>query len=121
MNALSRRPQAASQASLLALSEWQEKERLALNCAVDEQGCLLDNLTLELRVHPPEVHVDNVGDARSTVITVDTANRPGTLVFVSPPAEPQPRATCTSAGRRPKRPLRPRCRLSNTSPSWACA
>jgi hypothetical protein len=68
--------------SLLALSEWQEKEKQALNCAVDEEGCLLDNLTLELRVHPPEVHIDNSGDPTSTVVTIDSANRPGSLVFV---------------------------------------
>lgn len=68
--------------SLLALNEWQEKEKQSLNCAVDEEGCLLDNLTLELRVHPPEVHIDNAGDPHSTLITIDSANRPGSLVFV---------------------------------------
>lgn len=72
-----------SSSSMLALSEWQEKEKQSLNCAVDEEGCLLDNLTLELRVHPPEVHIDNAGDPVSTVITIDSANRPGSLVFVS--------------------------------------
>lgn len=69
--------------SLLALSDWQEKEKQALNCAVDEEGCLLDNLTLELRVHPPEVHIDNAGTSQSTLVTIDSANRPGSLVFVS--------------------------------------
>lgn len=68
--------------SLMGLSEWQEKEKQALNCAVDEEGCLLDNLTLELRVHPPEVHIDNAGDPNSTIVTIDSANRPGSLVFV---------------------------------------
>lgn len=68
---------------MLALSEWQEKEKQAFNCAVDEEGCLLDNLTLELRVHPPEVHIDNAGDPHSTLVTIDSANRPGSLVFVS--------------------------------------
>ena len=67
----------------MALSEWQEKEKQSLNCAVDEEGCLLDNLTLELRVHPPEVHIDNAGDSNSTLVTIDSANRPGSLVFVS--------------------------------------
>lgn len=81
MNSL-QRPVRASP-SLLALNEWQEKEKLNLHCAVDEQGFLLDNLTLELRVHPPQVHVDNSGDARSTVVTIDSANRPGSLIFVS--------------------------------------
>ena len=64
------------------LNEWQEKEKHALNCAVDEEGILLDNLTLELRVHPPEVHIDNIGDDKYTIVTIDSANRPGSLVFV---------------------------------------
>lgn len=68
--------------SLMALTEWQEKEKNALNCAVDEEGCLLDNLTLELRVHPPEIHIDNAGDPNYTIVTIDSANRPGSLVFV---------------------------------------
>jgi hypothetical protein len=46
---------------------------------------LLDNLTLELRVHPPEVHIDNSGDPHCTLITIDSANRPGSLVYVSCP------------------------------------
>ena len=68
--------------STMNLNEWQEKEKNALNCAVDEEGILLDNLTLELRVHPPEVHIDNVGDDKHTIVTIDSANRPGSLVFV---------------------------------------
>lgn len=77
------RGSSARLSSLLALSEWQEKEKYAFNCAVDEEGCLLDNLTLELRVHPPEINIDNSADEKSTVITIDSANRPGSLVFVS--------------------------------------
>jgi hypothetical protein len=70
--------------SLLALAEWQERERenACLRGAVDEQGLLLDSLTLELRCHPPEIGVDNVA-GRSTVVTIDSANRPGSLIFVS--------------------------------------
>ena len=84
MNSLLYKPGGVkSSASLLALSEWQEKEKQSLNCAVDEEGCLLDNLTLELRVHPPEVHIDNSGDPQSTLVTIDSANRPGSLIFVS--------------------------------------
>lgn len=67
---------------MMNLNEWQEKEKNALNCAVDEEGILLDNLTLELRVHPPEVHIDNLGDEKHTIVTIDSANRPGSLVFV---------------------------------------
>ncbi|RMZ54343.1 hypothetical protein APUTEX25_001501, partial [Auxenochlorella protothecoides] len=40
-----------SSPSLLNLADWQEKEKVnPVNCAVDENGALLDNLTLELRV-----------------------------------------------------------------------
>lgn len=83
-----------------------------LNCAVDENGDLLvsalcyiivycvcfvhvpgessnprahalqDNLTLELRVHPPEVIVDNKAHDRYTVVTLTSANRPGSLIHV---------------------------------------
>ena len=80
---LSRRLQARTP-SLLALSEWQEKERsLQLQSAVDEDGDLLDNLTLELRVHPPSIEVDNFGHDKFTVVTIDSANRPGSLIYVS--------------------------------------
>jgi len=43
---------------------------------------LVEYATLELRVHPPEVSVDNTVDESATVIAVDSANRPGTLVEV---------------------------------------
>ena len=42
----------------------------------------MEYATLELRVHPPEVSVDNAADDNATVIAVDSANRPGTLVEV---------------------------------------
>jgi hypothetical protein len=111
--------------SLLALSEWQEKEArnqlqvraapvapptachavarrrscapaaqhpptaAAAAClawaqsAVDEDGSLLDNLTLELRVHPPSIEIDNSAHDRWTTVTIDSANRPGSLIYVS--------------------------------------
>lgn len=70
--------------SIVNLADWQEKEKRNLSkVAVDEQGFLLDNLTLELRVHPPEVNVDNGLHETATVVTIDSANRPGSLVFVS--------------------------------------
>jgi hypothetical protein len=86
--------------SMLALNEWQAKEKGALNCAVDEEGCLLDNLTLELRVHPPEIHIDNASDPASTVVTIDSANRPGSLVYVSAGDNLDARAAA-AAGPRP--------------------
>ena len=59
-----------------------------------------DNLTLELRVHPPEVTVDNTSHEKWTVVTIDSANRPGSLIHVRrrPPARPPPPAG------RPRRP-----------------
>lgn len=43
---------------------------------------LLEYEALALRVAPPEISVDNVSRAAATVITIDSANRPGTLVSV---------------------------------------
>ena len=49
--------------------------------AKDENG-MLEYATLELRVHPPSVKIDNTLEEGSTVVIVDSANRPGTLVEV---------------------------------------
>ena len=48
---------------------------------LDENG-MLEYATLELRVHPPSVKIDNTLEEGSTVVIVDSANRPGTLVEV---------------------------------------
>jgi hypothetical protein len=48
--------------------------------AVNKDGDLLDYETLELRVHPPNIQV-KVED-NETLITLDSANRPGTLIEV---------------------------------------
>ncbi len=62
----------------------QEKEaRNQLQSAVDEDGSLLDNLTLELRVHPPSIDIDNHSHEQWTTVTIDSANRPGSLIYVS--------------------------------------
>lgn len=71
-----------SKASLLELEQWQSLEKVNCSCAVDANGLLLDNLTLELRVHPPEINIDNLIDEKSTVVTIDSANRPGSLIYV---------------------------------------
>ena len=61
----------------------QEKEaRNQLQSAVDEDGSLLDNLTLELRVHPPSIEIDNHSHEQWTTVTIDSANRPGSLIYV---------------------------------------
>ena len=73
--------------SLLTFNEYRDSETKA-KTSVSTEGLLLEYETLELRVHPPNVVIDNdVYDDR-TVITVDSANRPGTLVEVRPPAWP---------------------------------
>mmetsp|Transcript_5236 Transcript_5236/g.15749 ORF Transcript_5236/g.15749 Transcript_5236/m.15749 type:complete len:589 (-) Transcript_5236:163-1929(-) len=48
---------------------------------LDENG-MIEYATLELRVHPPSVKIDNTLEDHSTVVIVDSANRPGTLVEV---------------------------------------
>ena len=55
--------------------------------AVAPDGALLEYETLELRVHPTNVVIDNETREDSTLITVDSANRPGTLVEVGPKCE----------------------------------
>ena len=72
-----------SSASLANLETWASAERTPGASAVDDDGCLLDNLTLELRVNPPTVDIANDAHERWTVVTVDSANRPGSLIHVS--------------------------------------
>ena len=48
--------------------------------AVNKNGDLLDYETLELRVHPPNIQI-KVED-KETLITLDSANKPGTLIEV---------------------------------------
>ncbi len=45
-------------------------------------GTLLEYETLELRLNPPQIEIDNNLYEDVTVITIDSANRPGTLVEV---------------------------------------
>ena len=49
-----------------------------LQCA--EPGCVAQ--TLELRVNPPNINILNPEGSSITHVTVDSANRPGTLVEV---------------------------------------
>lgn len=50
--------------------------------AVNKNGVLLDYETLELRVHPPNITVKI--EENETLITLDSANKPGTLIEVRP-------------------------------------
>lgn len=69
--------------SLLSFDEYKEREsKSSLSTAVTPEGSLLDRTVLELRVNPPNVEIDNTSYETATIITVDSANRPGTLVEV---------------------------------------
>ena len=70
--------------SLIAFSDYRESEaHNDLQTSVSDSGELLEYETLELRVHPPNINIDNDYDPTCTLITVDSANRPGTLVELS--------------------------------------
>ena len=72
--------------SLIAFSDYRESEaRNDLQTSVSNSGELLEYETLELRVNPPNIDIDNNYDPSCTLITVDSANRPGTLVEVPRP------------------------------------
>lgn len=79
---LLRSPYMPRAGSLASFTEWQQTEQQNTS-SVSREGELLEYETLELRVHPPNICIDNKADDTSTVITVDSANRPGTLVEVS--------------------------------------
>ena len=70
--------------SLIAFCDYRESEaQNDLQTSVSCSGELLEYETLELRVNPPNIDVDNNYDPSYTLITVDSANRPGTLVEVT--------------------------------------
>eukprot|EP00878_Enallax_costatus_P041610 GHUV01048434.1.p1 GENE.GHUV01048434.1~~GHUV01048434.1.p1 ORF type:complete len:220 (+),score=65.20 GHUV01048434.1:1204-1863(+) len=67
------------------LASWDKYRELELQLkqnAVTEAGDLLEYETLELRIHPPNVRIDNESHEDKTVLIIDSANRPGTLVEV---------------------------------------
>lgn len=67
------------------LASWDKYRELELQLkqnAVTEAGDLLEYETLELRIHPPNVRIDNESNEDKTVLIIDSANRPGTLVEV---------------------------------------
>lgn len=104
--------------SLIAFSDYREAEALnELQTSVSRSGELLEYETLELRVHPPNINIDNDFSSEFTLITVDSANRPGTLVevqyIVCHPV------TCWLAHTGNLFACSPLARLSNTSRSWA--
>mmetsp|Transcript_2428 Transcript_2428/g.7020 ORF Transcript_2428/g.7020 Transcript_2428/m.7020 type:complete len:583 (-) Transcript_2428:236-1984(-) len=63
--------------------EYRDEEKGSNSRAsVSREGVLLEYETLALRVHPPNIVVDNESNKLYTVLTIDSANRPGTLVEV---------------------------------------
>lgn len=73
-----------SPSSLLCFSEYRQQEQVNdMQTAVSASGQLLEYETLELRLHPPNIVIDNDDESTNcTVIRVDSANRAGTLVEV---------------------------------------
>lgn len=80
---LLRNLQMRKSASLQSFKEYRASESLnTQQRAVDEGGVLLEYETLELRLHPPNVVIDNEAMDDVTVITIDSANRPGTSIHM---------------------------------------
>jgi len=69
--------------SLQSFKEYRQSEsQNPQQSSVHDDGTLLEYETLELRLHPPNVLVDNETYDDMTVVTIDSANRPGTLIEV---------------------------------------
>jgi len=66
------------------LNEYKKNERSqsSFNSAVDGTGSLLEYETLELRVTPTSIVVDTKSHPDFTIVKIDSANRPGTLIEV---------------------------------------
>jgi hypothetical protein len=85
MNLLLRNQQFRKTSSLQSFNEYRANEsqnRQNGDSSVTSDGLLLEYETLELRLHPPNVQIDNETYDDMTVITIDSANRPGTLIEV---------------------------------------
>lgn len=70
--------------SLQSFAEYRANEAGNTNLSsVTSEGILLEYETLELRIHPPNVVIDNDTYDDVTVVAIDSANRPGTLIEAS--------------------------------------
>jgi hypothetical protein len=72
-------------ASLQSFNDYRQTESANSErglSSVTPDGLLLEYETLELRLHPPNVQIDNESYDDVTCITIDSANRPGTLIEV---------------------------------------
>ena len=71
------------QHSLKPFLEYRESEKHSeARAACSRAGELLEYETLALRVVPPNIEIENSDSESVTRVTVDSANRPGTLVEV---------------------------------------
>lgn len=68
--------------SLLSLSEYRELEKQPDRAACSREGNLLEYETLELRVSPPEVIIQQSEDEPTTHVAISSANRAETLTYV---------------------------------------
>lgn len=68
--------------SLASFLDYREQEKRHDATSVTHTGTLVEYETLELRLHPAEVIIKNDVEGHRTVVTIDSANRPGTLVEV---------------------------------------
>eukprot|EP00210_Caulerpa_lentillifera_P009429 g8990.t1 len=69
--------------SLRSFPDYKESElQNSSLSAVRPDGALWDHETLQLRVNPPTIEIDNQSSEDSTVISLSSANRPGTLLEV---------------------------------------
>ena len=72
---------------LRSFREYAETESQHRNqSAVNAEGELWEQETLQLRVTPPMIAIDNTVSEDATKITLCSANRPGTLVEVRQPS-----------------------------------
>ena len=70
--------------SLQNFDTYKEREsRANRHDVVNDEGSLLPYPDLELRRNPPNVEVDNKTHPTETIITIDSADRPGTLIEVT--------------------------------------
>jgi hypothetical protein len=80
---LLRNLQLRKSSSLQSFNDYRQTEQQNPQLSsVTPDGLLLEYETLELRLHPPNVQIDNDTYDDVTVITIDSANRPGTLIEV---------------------------------------
>ena len=67
--------------SLQHIQSYRDSEASAGQLAT-RNGVLIEYETLELRCNPPQISIANDSKEDVTVVTMDSANRPGTLVEV---------------------------------------